>query len=293
MTLREIATALVAGMLFIQSGPFARAEAAPAWLARPATRTLAQSIPPPPGHARLPMADGSFGAWLRGLPLRDRGAVVRHFDGATKPRQDGVLAVLDLDVGRRDLQQCADTVIRLRSEYLRAAGCEARIMFRFTSGHPARWTDWREGQRPVVSGNKVTWAPRESPDDSYRSFRRYLDSVFTYAGTASLARELVPVEDPSRVLPGDVFIQGGFPGHAVLVADVAESPAGERVFLLVQGFMPAQDAHVLKNPASDSPWYPARTGTLVTPEWTFSHADLRRFAPRDCGEGEGATPGTR
>jgi hypothetical protein len=83
-----------------------------------------------------------------------------------------------------------------------------------------------------------------------------------------------------------VFIQGGFPGHAVLVADVAEDARGRRAFLLVQSYMPAQEVHVLRNPAAPaSPWYTARSsGVLETPEWVFRFADLRRFpAPRSCG----------
>ena len=85
-------------------------------------------------------------------------------------------------------------------------------------------------------------------DSSYVTFRAYLDTVFMYAGSYSLARELEPVADPSTVMPGDVFVQGGFPGHAVLVADVTANARGERRFLLVQSYMPAQDVHVLVNP---------------------------------------------
>jgi hypothetical protein len=80
---------------------------------------------------------------------------------------------------------------------------------------------------------------------------------------------------------GDVFIKGGFPGHAVLVADLAENKAtGEKRFLLVQSYMPAQDIHVLKNPKTEdgSPWYSARIADqLVTPEWVFLKSALRRW----------------
>ncbi|MBN8129444.1 hypothetical protein J0J27_23340, partial [Vibrio vulnificus] len=72
-----------------------------------------------------------------------------------------------------------------------------------------------------------------------------------------------------------------FPGHAVLVADMAANPAtGEKRFLLLQSYMPAQEIHVLKNPsaADGSPWYPAAfEGDLVTPEWTFAAGSLRRW----------------
>ena len=255
------------------------------WLGQQASGdSLAERIQPPASYERIPKPERSFASWLRGLHLREKGAVVYLFDGREKSSQAGVFAVVDIDVGSQDLQQCADAVIRLRAEYLWAAGCADQVAFDFTSGHSARWSDWSAGRRPVVSGSKVSWVPRSAPDSSYRSFRNYLDSVFTYAGSFSLARELKTVADPSTVLPGDVFVQGGFPGHAVLVADVAEDAQGRKVFLLVQSYMPAQDVHVLTNPrASDSAWYPAfRQGNLVTPEWTFSYSDLRRFPDQDC-----------
>ena len=76
-----------------------------------------------------------------------------------------------------------------------------------------------------------------------------MDTVFAWAGTHSLERELKPAA-LAGIAAGDVFIKGGFPGHAVLVADVVENRAtGEKRFLLLQSYMPAQDIHVLKNPA--------------------------------------------
>jgi hypothetical protein len=247
--------------------------------------TLQERIPPPPGYQRIEAADRSFGAWLRRLPLLPAGAKVLLYDGREKAFQGGAHAVLDLDVGERDLQQCADAVLRLRAEYLRETGCEDGIAFRFTSGDLARWSAWKAGMRPVVRGNEVTWKRASAPDGSDRSFRRYLDTVFTYAGSSSLSRELTRVQDPTTVQPGDVFIQGGFPGHAVLVADVAVDARGRRAFILAQSYMPAQSVHVLRNlTGGASPWFEAKAaGSLVTPEWTFSYTDLRRFPGADCG----------
>ena len=79
---------------------------------------------------------------------------------------------------------------------------------------------------------------------------------------------------------GDVFIKGGFPGHAVIVADLVENKLTKaKRFLLIQSYMPAQDMHVLKNPANGdaSPWYAVPAGDLVTPEWTFRPGSLRRW----------------
>ncbi|MBI5844182.1 MAG: DUF4846 domain-containing protein [Deltaproteobacteria bacterium] len=249
--------------------------------------TLSARIPPPPGFTRLAAKEGSFAAWLRGLPLRPEGTPVRLYDGGRKWRGGVAFAVIDIDVGSKDLQQCADAVMRLRAEYLRASGCADRISFNFTSGHPARWADWAKGKRPQINGNRVSWAVKSRPDSSYGTFRGYLDTVFTYAGSKSLSLELDKVKDPAQILPGDVFIEGGFPGHAVIVADVAQNKQGRRAFLLLQSYMPAQDIHLLKNPSdSKSPWYPALSGgTLETPEWTFTYSDLRRFPETDCKAG--------
>jgi hypothetical protein len=171
-------------------------------------------------------------------------------------------------------------VIRLRAEFLRASGQDDRISFRFTSGHVAKWSDWKAGQRPTVRGQNVEWKPTTAANGSYRNFRSYLDTVFTYAGSLSLANELETVRDTRTIAPGDVFIQGGSPGHAVIVIDVAMAPDGDRVFLLAQSYMPAQDVHVLVNPvdAQLSPWYRAsQPEPLRTPEWTFPAGSLRRF----------------
>jgi hypothetical protein len=209
---------------------------------------------------------------------------VHLFDGRLKVDQTAHVAVIDIDVGRRDLQQCADAVMRLRAEYLRGAGREDAICFRFTSGQDVPWSAWRDGRRPAVHGDDVAWSRPGARDASYGSFRRYLDVVMSYAGTASLAKELTPVRDPRRVEPGDVYIRGGFPGHAIIVVDVAEAADGRRLFLAAQSYMPAQDPHVLRAPGSPhTPWYEASAdGALATPEWSFPPRSLRRFSDRRC-----------
>lgn len=273
------------GLLLLTLLLAAPAQADYAWMREPGDGgTVATRIAPPSGFQRVPGPAGSFTAWLRGLPLRAGRPPVHLFDDRLKGNQEAHHAVVRLDVGKRDLQQCADAVIRLRAEFLRDRGCEGDVAFRFTSGHRAAWSDWRRGLRPRIAGSQVTWRSAAAADGSYASFQRYLETVFSYAGSASLARELERVADPARVEAGDVFIQGGFPGHAVLVADVAEDRQGRRAFLLLQSYMPAQEVHILRNPASGSPWYIARSnGVLETPEWSFRFEDLRRFpAPRAC-----------
>lgn len=224
------------------------------------------------------MAPDSFAAWLRRLPLQPEGAPVVHFDGRLKPNQSVHAAVVDIDVGKRDLQQCADAVIRLRAEYLYAGAPaeRARIAFNFTSGDRLSFARWAAGWRPIVADNRVSWRRNGARGNDRVQFAAYLDTVFTYAGSKSLERELAPVADPRSVEGGDIFIYGGFPGHAVIVVDVAADANGRRVMLLAQSFMPAQSIHLLKNPAGGV-WYDAALGDPQTPEWRFQRGQLRRF----------------
>lgn len=131
-----------------------------------------------------------------------------------------------------------------------------------------------------MKGNQVSWYKSKEKDYSYKTFRAYLDVVFAYAGTLSLAKELTSVPVTSMQI-GDVLIQGGSPGHAVIVVDMAENPAtGEKLYLLAQSYMPAQDIQVLENPKErdKSPWYTLKgEGCILTPEWRFTSANLKRF----------------
>jgi hypothetical protein len=188
------------------------------------------------------------------------------------------VAVVDIDVGKRDLQQCADAIMRLRAEWLFASRRAGDIAFNYTDGGRVPFSRWAKGERPSSSGK--SWKTSAKADNSYLSFRRYMDQVFSYAGTYSLDRELKKAPT-ANIAIGDVFIKGGFPGHAVLVADMVENKAtGEKRFLLLQSYMPAQEIHVLKNPAvSDgSPWYSAAVAwPLATPEWSFPEGSLKRW----------------
>lgn len=245
--------------------------------------TIVTELTPPSGYTREPEPAGSFAEWLRYLPVKNRWTAVKLYNGLPKINQLAHVRVIDIDVDKYDLQQCADAVMRLRAEYLWASGQKERIRFNFTSGDPCVYKEWRNGIRPEISGNNVKWKQKADPDSTYKSFRNYLLKVFTYAGSASLSRELKPVPDRNTLKIGDVFIQGGYPGHAVIVVDLAiNRQTGEKLFLLAQSYMPAQQIHILKNPNDStlSPWYQIENGTeLITPEWDFLWSDLKRFMP--------------
>lgn len=260
---RFVTGPVVAGLaMALSSLPGHAGRSAYPWSPAPplAGETLAARVAPPAGFQRVPAAAGSWAEWLRGLPMKPQGSAVHLFNGAVKPRQDVHAAIVDIDVGTRDLQQCADAVMRLRAEWLLAAGRPRDIAFNYTDG------------------KRHAFATRAGTD--YASFRKYMNGVFAYAGTYSLDKELRAVPDGSIDI-GDVLIKGGFPGHAVLVADLVRNPAtGERRFLLLQSYMPAQDIHVLKNPSSadGSPWYAFPISyPFPTPEWTFPAGSHKRW----------------
>ncbi len=241
---------------------------------------LINRINPPSGFNRVLAPKGSFGDWLRHLPLKPNNAKVYYHNGKEKWTQNVHAAVVDIDVGKRDLQQCADAVMRLKAEYHYSLRQFDRIHFNFTSGDKVAFEDWRKGRKPIISGSRVGFSnPSGSPNNSYPNFKKYMIQIFSYAGTASLEKELNPVE-LENIKIGDVFIQGGFPGHAIIVVDLVENEAGEKMFLLAQSYMPAQDIHILKNLDEQglSPWYSLNFGEeLRTPEWSFWRDDLRRF----------------
>jgi hypothetical protein len=225
-----------------------------AWPHSLASDTLQQRVTPPAGFTRRATAADSFGAWLRGLPVVAGRGEVKLFDGAAKNAQNLHAAVVDIDVGRRDLQQCADAVMRLRAEYLWSADRANEVCFRAASGAAMPYAAYRKGLRPPP-GQAAPWTPQAAEDWSWKGFRSYLDRVFNLANTASLTRELQVVADPREVEPGDVYIEparGARYGHAVLVLDVAQNEQGERRFLIAQSYMPAQSVHVLLNPGEPS-----------------------------------------
>ena len=236
------------------------------------------AIQVPQGYDRTDDTERSFGSFLRGLPLKAEGSPVMLYNGDEKWNQEAHFAVINLPIGKRDLHQCADAVMRIRADYLRKRGRHDDIHFNFVSGFNCEYQKWMQGYRVKVSGNKVTWYKGAEPGNSDASYWKYLEMVWSYAGTLSLEKELQS-KPTSDLAIGDVWIRGGSPGHAILVIDVVVNSAGEKLFLLAQSYMPAQEMHVLKNPGNAmlSPWYEIPDGDLVTPEWTFKNTQLRAW----------------
>lgn len=244
-------------------------------------KTIETRILPPSGFSRESYATNSFAYYLRNLPLKSQDAKVKLYDGTIKSDQRGVFSVVDMEIGNTDLQQCADAIIRLRAEYLWKQKRYADIHFNFTNGTRIDYVKWAEGNRIKVRGASVTWEKTAVKDYSYITFRKYLDKIFMYSGTASLIKELVAVPY-ANMQPGDVFILGGNPGHAMIVVDVAvNAKTKQKAFVCAQSFMPAQEIHIVKNLKSTdlSPWYLLNKNDINVefPDWTFTTHQLYRF----------------
>lgn len=241
--------------------------------------SLEARIAPPDGYERKAAEKDSLCDFLRSYPMKKAGEPVLLYDGSKKRNQNAHVAVFRLPLEKEDLQQCADSVMRVYAEYFWHTGQKERISFRFVDGFQAKYTKWRDGYRIQVGESQSSWVSGGAYDGSYKAFKKYMRMVFSYAGTLSLKEESKKIS-LSRLAVGDIFLKAGSPGHVVMVVDVCENADGKKAFLLGQGYMPAQEFHVLKNPAhEDNPWYALDEVTypFVTPEYTFDKGSFRRL----------------
>jgi len=260
-------------------------ETAYPWIAdwsgeKPELMTLEARFPAPPGFERVSVKADTFEEWLRGLPVRTDRRRVLAYNG--RPLRRPSAAVIFLDVGKRDLQQCADSAIRLHAEYLWHRGLAAKAAYHFTSGDRSDWADWQRGERFKIAGSKVKRVRGARRQNDHRTYRGWLTHLFRYAGTRSLARDSDAVGSrPFRA--GDFFVQPGGPGHAVMILDVAEDANGRQAALIGQGFMPAEDFHVVGADGAHTlgqVWFvlPPGAGRVNTPSWRpFRRNEARRF----------------
>ena len=230
----------------------------------------------PKGYNRVKVEKGSFAEFLRNQKLKPYGEKALYFNGNYK-RSEGIYdSVLDVEIGDRDLHQCADAIMLLRAEYFYGKKEYDKINFKFVTGFNAQYSKWMQGYRINPNG-KGSYYKKSAPSNTYKDFRNFMNIVFGYAGTLSLEKEMIPQKIENMQI-GDVFIMGGSPGHAVIVVDMAENTKGEKIFMLAQSYMPAQQTQILINPESAGVWYSLKgKDVLVTPEWNFPVEKLRKF----------------
>ena len=248
-------------------------------LVNPEGSKIEERYSTPKDYTRVEVSEDSFGKFLRNSKLKSYGEKVLYYDGRIKNKSNVYDSVFDVEIGNRDLHQCADAIMLLRAEYLYSQELYNQIHFNFVSGFNARYDKWMEGYRIKVEGNNVSYYKATEPSNTYETFRKFMDMVFAYSGTLSLENELDNVKVEEMEI-GDVFIVGGSPGHAVIVVDMAVNETGEKMFMLAQSYMPAQQTQILINPTDKtiSPWYRVCSEErLITPEWTFDWDHLKRF----------------
>jgi hypothetical protein len=211
-----------------------------------AQNTISTRIPLPMNANRI-KATG-FGGFLQNFPLKNSGETVRYYNGEISSLNQYNGGVLDIDIGKSDLMQCADAVMYLRARYLKSVNKQDDIAFHFVSGTLCEYKMYKKGYR--FNGKSFTQSASAVNDDSL--FEPYMRLVFAYASTLSLEKELLPVNDWNEIKPGDCFIRGGSPGHVLMVADKMTLD-GKIYFALIQGFMPAQSIHIVRNKSGY--WY--------------------------------------
>jgi hypothetical protein len=226
---------------------------------------------------------GSFGEWLRHLPLAAVDTPVRTHKGEVvfEPGHRYVASVIAIDVGKNDLQAGPDVAIRLHSEWLWSKHALDSITFRGPNRTEMPLSKFLRGERIVArNGGNVESVLLAKPADenAHSSLRDYLDSVFNWVNSRGLYAQAKPVE-ASDLQPGDFFVHDGKPGDAVVVLDIARNGArGRTLVMLGQALSPAQNLIVV-SPGGKIGWFEVNPPTpLVTPHTDeFAWADLRRL----------------
>jgi len=193
-------------------------------------------IAAPLGYTRVEAPQGSYAAYLRSLPLKERGAKVHLFTGETAGFQFLSTGVIDQDI-LSNSEQCADAAMRLRAEYLWSQGRYSEIRFRNVNGQTMQY----------------------SGGSSRKAFERYMREVYGVCSTFSVYHETKPraVKD---VQPGDVLVyparSGHKYGHAIIVVDVAKDKSGNVAIMCAEGNTPAREKHLVRNPNPlNNPWF--------------------------------------
>ena len=242
----------------------------------PEGMTLETRFPAPIGYHRIAGKDSGYADYLRKLPLLADGSPVMLFNGELKEYQNGHVAVVDIDVGDRDLQQCADAAMRLRTEYLFHSNQHEKMVYHLTNRQELSWPKWKTGYRlKYLGNNKTEYKKVAGAGSSYETYRNWLYYLMMYGGVNSIMKFDATAIELEEIEPGDVFASTG---HLIIIIDVVANDDGDKKFLLAQSYMPAQQIEILKNPYDAStPWYSlemvrevyAAGNPFTTPEWQF------------------------
>jgi hypothetical protein len=243
-------------------------------LLQPKTESFRKTDATNPVHP-LSYPPDSWPSFLQHLPTENKPIV--DYKGNQIVNQEKHFAILTYDIGSSDLQQCADALIRLRSEYLFSQKKYTQIGFHFNLGIYYSLTDYLRGIRPIFKNRQQILAQTSAASElSHASLRRWLDIVYAYANTVSLCKEL---RNADCLQTGTVIIFPGHPGHCCIIIDEAVTDKQDTVYKMAEGYMPAQSIYVLSNPYEPewNPWYHLGKGEINTASCSFRSYYLKKF----------------
>lgn len=243
----------------------------------PDGKTVQTRIQTPEDFKRTEVEQGSFGEYIRDYKLLPHGTKLPVYDGTTLS-SSGAAAIFDISLGDDGYQQCADSIIRLYSDYYYENGQYDKITFQFSNGDECSYKRWRKGKRMLVFGEHSFEIQGALPDDSEQQYRNYLKEVMNYAGTISLQKE-------SSVISADELKIGDFicnDSHVVMVVDVAENKKGEKIYLFGQSFIPSVCFHIIANGDGEQAdaWFTQQQiqkDSFRIGEYSFKKSDIRRW----------------
>lgn len=239
----------------------------------PAGTQIASRFRTPKGFSRTDVDKGGFGEFLRNTYLKPHGEQVYYYNGKVKILQNVFDAVVDWDITSNGMTG-SDCIIWFHSEYCYEKGLYEDMVYPLRTGFKMDFTKWLDGYRSIMEENEFRWEKTDDLDSSYFALKNFQEFTFAFADVNSILYQCEK-STPEELDFGTVFISKDRWGHGVIVVDVAEDPeTGERLFLLAQSFVPAQQMEILQNPARGelSPWYSVEDikEVLVTPQWTFN-----------------------
>lgn len=230
---------------------------------------------PREGHIKIKALSLHKATWTSFLQhLEIKKSPVVDYRGRIVPDYQKAAGILTYDIGKKDLQQCADALMRLRTEYLFSQQRYDDIGFHFVSGYYYSWNEYCKGKKPYPSGNSLKMIQGKTEPRTHASLRNYLDIVYTYASTISLAKEL---KNASDFETGTVVIHAGSPGHCFIIIDEKTTEDGTKLYKLAEGYTPAQSIYVLNGNSNNGPWYALKKGKIETLSYVFDRYELKRF----------------
>ena len=173
---------------------------------------------------------------------------------------DYYAAKFDYNIGKRNLHQCADAAMYFRAWYHFDKGNINKIVFTFTDGTVYSYSDFLK---------------QKKLNNTFKSFNKYMTIIWSYAGTWSINKYDTKHVSVNNISAGDIFVIGGFPGHAITIVDVIENECGDKKIMLSQSFMPAQDHHILINPSNNTVWF--SIDEVPSVGFSFTENNLKRF----------------